>query len=226
MAKEKLKWGETGKKWYTSGVDRGVLFVLDDQGKYGDAIAWTGLSKVTESPEGAEVSEQYADNTVYATLVSAEKFKGTIEAFQSPEEFDACDGTAKLANGVKITQQNRRRFGFSWRVQLGNDAGGQAVGHEIHIAYGCTAQPSSKDRETVNDSPEASTLSWEFATLPVPVEGHTPTAHIYVRSTEVGEDKFKKLEEVLYGKDPSAPGQQDGVAGRLPTPKELDELLA
>lgn len=225
MAKAALKWDETGKRWYTSGVDRGVLFVLKTDGSYDEGVSWSGLTKISESPEGAEVTDQYADNQVYASLISAEKFKGTIEAFYSPEEFDQCDGIAKLANGTKIGQQDRRKFGLAWRVQIGNDVAGMVAGHEIHIAYGCSAQPSSKDRETVNDSPEASTLSWEFSTLPVQVPGYKPTAHIVVRSTEVGDEKFKKLTDALWGKDETSSGAGDGVAPKLPLPHEVDELL-
>ena len=198
---------------------------MNDQGQYGEGVAWNGLTKVTQSPEGAESTEKYADNRVYAVVTSPEKFKGTIEAFQSPAEFDVCDGEAELAPGVAVTQQTRRKFALCWRTKIGNDVKGFDFGEEIHIAYGCKASPSSADNETLNESPEPTTLSWEFATEQTNVAGHAPTAHVIIRSERVGEEKMKKVRDALYGKDPTSQGGSDGVAPKLPTPDELKTLV-
>ena len=218
MAKAALVWDKDGERFYKGGADRGVLFVMDDQGVYGEGVAWNGLTKVSQSPEGAEATEKYADNRVYAIVTSPEKFKGTIEAFQSPAEFDVCDGEAELAPGVAITQQTRRKFALCWRTKVGN-------GEEIHIAYGCKASPSSADNETLNESPEPTTLSWGFATEQTNVAGHTPTAHLIIRSSRVGEEKMKKIREAIYGKDPTTQGGTDGVAPKLLTPDEIKTLV-
>lgn len=225
MAKAALVWDKDGERFYKGGADRGVLFVMNDQGQYGEGVAWNGLTKVTQSPEGAESTDKYADNRVYAVVTSPEKFKGTIEAFQSPAEFDVCDGEAELAPGVAVTQQTRRKFALCWRTKIGNDVKGFEFGEEIHIAYGCKASPSSADNETLNESPEPTTLSWEFATEQTNVAGHAPTAHVIIRSERVGEEKMKKVREALYGKDPTTQGGSDGVAPKLPTPDELKALV-
>lgn len=225
MAKAALVWDKDGERFYKGGADRGVLFVMNEQGQYGEGVAWNGLTKVTQSPEGAESTDKYADNRVYAVVTSPEKFKGTIEAFQSPAEFDVCDGEAELAPGVAVTQQTRRKFALCWRTKVGNDVKGFDFGEEIHIAYGCKASPSSADNETLNESPEPTTLSWEFATEQTNVAGRMPTAHVIIRSERVGEEKMKKVREVLYGKDATSQGGSDGVAPKLPTPDELKGLV-
>ena len=108
---------------------------------------------------------------------------------------------------------------------MGNDVKGFDFGEEIHIAYGCKAAPSSADNETLNESPEPTTLSWEFATEQTNVAGHAPTAHLIIRSSRVGEEKMKKVREALYGKDPTSQGGTDGVAPKLLTPDEIKALV-
>lgn len=195
-----LEWDKTGEKLYETGIDRGVVFPYNAQSKeYGAGVAWNGLTKVTESPEGAEATDLWADNIKYVTLRSAEKFKATIEAYMYPDEVADLDGTAEIATGVRIGQQSRGMFGFSYRTLIGNDTEQTDHGYRIHIVYGGTIAPSSKDRSTVNDSPEAVTFSWELDTTPVNVTGFKPTAHLEIDSTKVDSEKLTLLEEALYG---------------------------
>lgn len=197
-----LVWDNTGERKYETGVDHGVLFVMKEDGTgYGTGVAWNGLTGVTESPSGAEASAQYADNIKYLTLTSAEEFGATIEAFTYPPEFAPCDGQAALAEGVTVGQQARRKFGFSYRTKIGNDAVGINYGYKLHLIYGATAAPSEREYATVNDSPEAQTLSWEISTDPVEVgvDGMTATAQVTIDSTKVDKTKLKALEDKLYG---------------------------
>lgn len=214
----KLVWDETGKRIYETGVDRGVLYPIDDGSTYGTGVVWNGLTAVNESPSGAESNPQYADNIKYLDLTSAEEFSFTIEAFTYPVEFEECDGSAELAEGVTIGMQPRKMFGFSYRTMVGNDTQGTSHGYKIHLVYGCKAAPSEKSRSTVNDSPEAVTFSWECSTTPVNVTGHSPTAHLTVDTTIAAADKVTKLETMLYG---------DASSGtpKLPTPDEVYTLF-
>src|ERR1700754_1578083 len=122
----KLLWDQTGEKQYETGVSHGVLY-LPTSGVYDNGYAWNGLTTVTESPSGAEPQKSYADNIVYATLLSYEEFGGTIEAFMYPPEFGQCDGTAQPQVGVSVGQQPRKVFGFSYRTEVGNDTDGLAA---------------------------------------------------------------------------------------------------
>lgn len=226
----RIIWDAAGEREYHTGVDRGVLFTMDGStGAYESGVAWNGLSSVSESPEGAEPTDIYADNTKYITLMSAEKFKATIEAYMYPDEFMDCDGTAEIAPGVRAGQQNRKKFGFVYRTIKGNDVAGDAFGYVLHFVYGCQASPSEKAHSTVNDSPEAVTFSWEVSTTPVsiPTLGLKPTATIEIDSTKVDASKLAALEDIIYGKDATT-GETPtaAVAPRLPLPEEIATLMA
>lgn len=227
----KIVWDKTGERTYETGVDHGVLYPIQTGGVYSKGVAWNGLSAVTESPSGAEPSPIYADNIKYLNLMSAEDFGGTIEAYTSPDEFAECDGSVEIAPGVFAGQQSRKLFGLCYRTILGNDIDSNDHGYKLHLVYNCLASVSEKGYTTVNDSPEAITLSWEFSTTPVEIamliEGKKikPTAILTFDSTKVDPDKLAKLEEILYGKDPTEPEGADGVEPRLPFPDEVIQLL-
>jgi hypothetical protein len=213
----RLVWDATGKKFYETGVDRGVLFPIASNGTYPLGVAWNGLISVTESPSGAEANAIYADNIKYLSLQSAEEFGGTVEAYTYPEEFGECDGSAELVAGVSISQQPRKTFGLSYRTILGNDVENDSYGYKIHLIYGCLASPSEKTYQSVNDSPEANAMSWEITTTPVPVTGFKPTACVVIDSTLVDPADLAAFEDILYGKD--------AVVARMPLPDEVKTLL-
>lgn len=205
MAGKALVWDETGKRTYETGVENVALYVMNDTGAYGEGVAWNGVTGITESPSGAETTSLYADDIKYLTLISAEEYGFTIEAYGSPEEFDVCDGMASLAKGVSVRQQSRKPFGLAYKTKLGNDVKGTDYGYKLHIIYGAQASPSEKGYSTINDSPEAITLSWEATTTPINVTGHKATAHIEIDSTKIEGDKLQKIEEALFGSATAAP---------------------
>ena len=198
---KKLSWDNSGERLYETGVKNGVLYVQDSKGTYPKGVAWNGLTAVTESPSGAEATPLYADDIKYVELTSEEEFGGTIEAYTYPDEFAACDGSAELADGVKIGQQKRSAFGLVYKTTLGNDTAGNDHGYKLHLVYGCKAAPSEKAYATINDSPEAITFSWEFTTTPVAVSGFKPTAHIEIDSTKADVTCLAALEAKLFGSE-------------------------
>lgn len=212
----KLVWDETGKRLYETGVSQGVLYPQSG-GTYPNGVAWNGLTAVTESPSGAEATPLYADNIKYLNLFSAEEFGATIEAYTYPDEFMACDGSAQIAKGAYVGQQNRKQFGMCYKTLLGNDVDANDHGYKLHIIYGAMASPSEKAYATVNDSPEAITFSWEVTTTPVNVTGYEPTASIVIDSTKCDPTKLADLEEILYGSAEEEP--------RLPLPDEIVTVL-
>ena len=215
----KIVWDENGTRLYETGVQKGVLYVMED-GNYGEGVAWNGLTAVTESPSGAEATALYADDIKYLNLISAEDFGGTIEAYTYPDEFKECNGEAELVAGVSVRQQKRKNFGFCYRTAIGNDVDGTDHGYKLHLIYNATAAASESAYATVNDSPEAITFSWEFTTTPVSitkVAGLKPTACLTVDSTKVAPENMAKLEAALYG--------SDSEAATLPTPDEVFTLL-
>lgn len=227
----KLVWDKVGERLYETGVSQGVLYPIQTGGVYTKGVAWYGLSAVTESPSGAEPSAVYADNIKYLNIMSAEDFGGTIEAYTRPDEFEECDGSKEIVPGVYAGQQNRKVFGLSYKTILGNDVDSNDYGYKLHLVYGCLASPSEKGYQTVNESPEPLTLSWEFSTTPVEITALVedkklkPTAILTFDSTKVGAVKMAALEEILYGKNPTADDGNDGVEPRLPLPDEVIQLM-
>lgn len=215
----KITWDDTGKRLYETGTDHGVLYLLGEGGTYDTGVAWNGLTAVNESPSGAEATALYADNIKYLSLMSAEEFGGTIEAYTYPDEFNQCDGNAEPQEGVTIGQQDRAIFGLSYRTLIGNDVDGQGHGYKIHLVYGAQASPSEKAYATVNDSPEAVTFSWEFTTTPVNVTGFKPTASLVIDSTKVDPTDLQTLETALYGGDSAG-------TPKLPLPNEVIAMFA
>ena len=213
----RLIWDEVGQRFFETGVKNGVLYVQEDNGSYKNGVVWNGLTAVTESPSGAEETPLYADDVKYLTLRSAEEFGATVEAYTYPEEFEQCDGSATIAEGVTIGQQARRAFGLCYRTSVGNDIQGQNFSYKLHLIYGCTVAPSEKSYSTINDNPEAITFSWELSTVPVPVDGFSPTASLVIDASKVEEGKMQQLEDALFGNESNE--------AKLLLPNEIMEML-
>lgn len=197
---KRLEWDKSGERLYETGIEKGVLYPISN-GQYQTGVAWNGLTAFTESPSGAENTDLYADNIKYLSMQSAETFGGTIEAYMYPDEFAECDGSANVANGVTIGQQTRKGFGFCYRTKVGNDTDGNEHGDKIHIIYGCKCSPSEKNYQTINDSPDAITFSWEVNSTPVNVTNYKPTSCLVIDTTKISEAALTAIEDALYGKN-------------------------
>ena len=224
----KLKWDDTGKRFYETGVNSGVLYPYNSTSNwYTPGVAWSGLTSVSESPSGAEETALYADDIKYLSLRSAEEFGATIECYTYPDEWAQCDGSAELvaSSGVMIGQQSRKMFGLCYRTVIGNDVDGDAKGYKLHLIYGATASPSEKAYQTINDSPEAITFSYEIKTNPVNVSGFKPTACLTIDSTKTNAAKLEAIEQILYGTPAGSGGSLAAVEARLPLPNEIATIL-
>ena len=216
----RLEWDKVGEKLYETGVSQGVIYPQGANGTYPSGAAWNGLISVSENPTGAEPNALWADNIKYLNLISTEELEGSIEAYTYPDEFAACNGEVALVSGMKIGQQPRVPFGLCYRTILGNDTQLEQHGYKLHLIYGATVSPSEKSYETVNDSPDAIQMSWDYTTVPVNVTGAKPTASIEIDSTKfTGDDaaKLTALENVLYG--------SVNTTARLPLPDEVKTIL-
>lgn len=214
----KIVWDKDGEKLFETGVKNGVLYVMGTDGAYGAGVPWNGLTSVTESPSGAEETPLYADDIKYGSLFSTEEYGGTIEAYMYPDEFAACNGEVEAVDGMYVGQQSRAKFAFCYRTVIGNDTSGMEYGYKLHIVYGARVNPSEKSYQTINDSPEAGTLSWEFTTTPVAVTGMKPTAIVTIDSTKCTKGKLEALEAKLYGSESEEP--------TIPMPDEIKTMLS
>ncbi len=211
----KIVWDSVGQHFYETGLKKGVLYLQESDGTYPKGVAWNGLTTINETPSGAEATDLYADDIKYVSLYSAEQFGATIEAYTYPEEFEACDGTQELADGVTIGQQDRSAFGLSYCTTVGSDT--DANQYKIHLIYGAKASPSERSYQTINDSPEATTFSWEITTNPINVDGYQPTSLIVIDSRRVDADALKAIEDALYGTESTEP--------HLLTPSEVISIV-
>ena len=223
-----IEWDKSGEKTYETGVDHGVVYKYDEEskkygGKEGYAAAWNGLTTVTNSPEGAEPTDLYADNIKYASMRSAETFGGTIEAYTYPDLFAEMDGTRSPIKGVSMGQQSRGVFGLCYRTGVGSDVSQDyEKNYKLHLVYGATCSPSEKSYETINDSPDAITFSWEYTTTPVNTtqQGYKPVSELTIDTTKLDEQSAGKLETLLqklYGDGETQP--------ELPMPDEVINML-
>lgn len=232
----RLEWDKTGEHFYETGVKNGVLYPYDSTNTthpYSPGVAWNGLTSVSETPSGGDENKIYADNIKYLSLRGLEEFGATIEAYTYPDEWAECDGSATPVAGVSIGQQSRKMFGFCFRTELGNDVLGDAYGYKLHLIYGATASPSERSYETINDSPEAITFSWEIATTSVAVgtiDGveYKPTSCLIIDCSKfitngVKDQKLIDLENALYGTNASGGGT--ATDPYLPTPAEVIGML-
>lgn len=219
----KLVWDKVGEKLWETGVDRTVLFPMNDQGGYAAGVAWSGITAINESPSGAEPTKIYADNIVYGVLMSPEEDALTIEAFTYPDEYAECIGEATVGTGAVIKQQNHKHFGLAYRTMIGNDTVGTEHGYKIHIFWDCVAGASEDSNSTINDSPEQKTFSWSVTTMPVAATGFQPTASMVLDSTKVPEAKLTQIETLLYGV--AGEGQAQGTDASLPTFAQIKAIL-
>ena len=239
----KLVWDQDGQRFYETGIDHGVLYKYDtykptEQSEpitgYMPGVAWNGLTSVSETPEGGEANDIYADNIKYLTLMSAENLNVSIEAYTYPDEFMECDGTYQPIKGMRIHQQRRKKFGLVYRTKIGNDTEGDSLGYKIHVIYNGLAAPSDAQYQTVNDSPEAITFSWEVSTTPIEVGEindveYKPTSRVVIDSRDfVGtakEENFRLLEAYLFGRDSSSDPAVTDLKPRLLMPAEIYAML-
>ena len=219
-----LEWDKVGERLYETGTSKGVLYPYDSSAQdktkaYSPGVAWNGLTAFTESPSGAEANAIYADNIKYLNLRSAEEYGATLEAYTYPEEFAECNGEKYVVKGVKFGQQARKQFGLCVRTEVGNDTEFEEHGYQLHLVYGCSASPSERSYQTINDSPEAITFSWEIDTIPAAVPeaiGAKPVACITIDTTlldAAGKTALAALEAKLYGTTNGDP--------YLPLPEEV-----
>ena len=212
----KIEWDKIGERLYETGIDHVVLYEYVD-GEYKNGVPWNGVTSLTENKSGAEPSPLYADNIKYLVLKSLEEYGLTIECYTYPKEFEKCNGIQELTPGVKIGQQVRSSFGLSFRTLIGNDVDHEGHGYKLHLVYGCDASPSEESNSTINDSPEAKTMSFEITTTPVAVDGKNSTSTVVIDSTD------EKAKAHLYGEDPT---DAETKGAYMPLPKDLLTLFS
>ena len=203
----RLEWGVPGTHLYETGIDRGVLYVNGFSG-----VVWPGLTSVEMNPTGGGAKSYYLDGNKYLIVSAAEEFGATINAFTYPDLFAQCDGTAEVRSGLRLTQQRRKSFGFSYRTLVGSDLA-EDLGYKIHIVYNALAEPTQRSYSSASESIEPVDFSWNIVTRPPVIAGHKRTAHVEIDSRTTDSQVLNLVENALYG-------DEENMA-RLPSFSEL-----
>lgn len=191
----RLAWNELGYRFYESGLDRGVLYLQD-----GTAVAWNGLTSVTES-YNKESSPIYYDGQKINDLVVLGDFAGTMKAITYPDEFIEVEGLAESSRaGIFFADQPPKTFNLCYRTLIGNDLEGTDYGYKLHLLYNVIAMPSEKEYTTLSMDSSAMEFEWSITAVPEEIEGFRPTAHVIFDSTKMDEWLLRDLEDILYGK--------------------------
>lgn len=208
----RLSWSTPGTRFFEAGVDQGVLFI----GTVG--VPWIGLISVDENPTGGDAKAYYIDGVKYLNAAANEEFAATLSAYTYPDEFNECDGSSKIHNGLYATQQARKTFSLSYRTRIGNDVDGVDHGYKIHLVYNALAAPSKATYSSIGGSNDPSDFSWDITTRASAFALHRNVSHLVIDSTETDARILSTLEDILYG--------SDTTASRLPSITELTSLFA
>jgi hypothetical protein len=203
-----LTWNDAGKRYYESGVDRGVLYPPETKG-----VAWNGIIAVRQKPSGGTAIPHYMEGIKYLNRAELEEFEATIDCYTFPDEFLEFDGYHEHeSSGMYIGQQERDSFGLSYRSGIGNDLDTN-VGYKVHIVYNALASPTQHEYKTLSNVGDPTLFSYDITTMPEIIPGYTPSAHIILDSRKVHPTVLQAIEAQLYGSETNEP--------RLLTPAEL-----
>lgn len=195
----RITWNDIGSREFSTGIDRGVFYDNEKRG-----YAWDGLISVSQS-NTTKIESIYYDGSKLKDIAVMGEYKGSITAYQYPEEFEKCQGiTEDIRTGVFVTNQSVETFGLTYRTLYGNDVEGLAH-YRIHVVYNLTAIPKDIEYNTISDDLDAIEFAWNTTAVPERVAGLRPTAHIILDSQKINPGLLSDVEDILYGYEDAEP---------------------
>lgn len=208
----RVVWNAPEARFFDTGLDRGMLYP-----KTSPAVPWNGLTSVDE--EGGEGAQSYyIDGRPFLFMPKPKEYKATVNAYTYPDAFSEIMGVAEVADGMYLDSQIGDSFDMSYRTLVGNGLEGIDHGYKIHLIYNASVTPQSLTYESVSNSINPSTFSWEIQAVPVRVSGFRPTAHIIIDTRHMSQSKIDAVEALLYG-------NESGDA-HMPSPQVIFDLLS
>lgn len=213
----RMTWNAPERRFFETGLDRGVIYPKATAlGVQAAPAPWDGLVSVEESGgEGARA--YYVDGRPFLFLPMPKEYKSTLSAYTYPDAFSEIMGMKEVTDGMYLDSQPGAAFDLSYRTLVGNGVHGADHGYKIHLVYNATVTPGGLSYETLSDSVNPSTMSWEIQAVPVRVEGFRPTAHIVIDTRHMDPVKVSAIEDLLYG--------SDGVEAAMPPPQLVFDTL-
>ena len=115
-----------------------------------------------------------------------------------------------IAKGVDLHAMAAEIFGKA----TGLSGAGINFAYKVHLVYNLLLTPSGKTYNTVSETVEPLVNSFEGTTVPIPIAGKRPSAHLVVPSSA---PQISALEDILYG--------TLTTTGRLPLPAEVYTIM-
>lgn len=129
-----------------------ITDTLEDVEQYGAAIKIPGAVSMSMEPIG-DISNFYADNTVYFAAGSSAGYEGEFEFALTPDEFYVeCLGYKRDANNALYEDNTAKAKNFAIAYQFEHDDK-----QSRHIFYNASAGKPSIAGETTTDTTEPST---------------------------------------------------------------------
>ena len=189
-----INWGTIERKTIETGVDRGVLYTGTD------SVPWDGLVSVTEKSDDRALTPNYIQGIVYHVSKEPGNFSASVEAYSYPDEFEPFQGMYEIEAGLFADNQSTlNTFDFSYRTLIADGINGLGAGYKIHLVYNAIAIPTETQRNTVNDSIEASNFTWDVVCSAIYPKGMRPTAHFVVDSRRLTAAQLTAIENLIYG---------------------------
>lgn len=193
---DRIAWDQAGSKFYESGVDRGVLYPLEDNS---GGVPWNGLMTVSVDNSDAEIATYYFDGVPYLDKRSPSDFSASMRALTYPDEFLEFDGFDEVETGLFFgSQMVDKTFGLCWRTRVSNDVD-EALGYKLHLAYNLTAKPDARTYTSLGLGSAMSDFGWTLSGIPQTYPGKRPTAYVILDSRKLDPDLLAGIEDILYG---------------------------
>lgn len=190
-----LVWDRLEDRIYETGLDRGVLYFPD-----GGGVAWNGLTSVEERPS-TTIEPVYYDGVKFNDIVISGDYSATLRAFTYPEAFLEFEGVLEEQQGLYIADQPQSLFHLSYRTLIGSEL---SEGYKLHMLWNLTAVPSVKSYQTLSLESTPMLFEWTLTSVPEPIDGYRPTAHVILDSRRLDPLLLNDIEDILYG-DPDNP---------------------
>lgn len=203
-----IVWDAIGSRTYETGISRGVVYPPDEE-----AVPWNGLVSV-EEVLGPTPTSYYLDGIKFLNRATPGDYVAKVRAITYPEVLEELLGVSTYGAGLLLMNQKAKRFGLTYRSDIGDDVVGPSRGYKIHLIYNALATQTTKVYQTRDSSVALNPIEWQIDAIPEHVDGFRPTAHFVIDTSQAAEEAVVDLEAMLYG-TPSTP----------PTMPTADELL-